>query len=586
MCFLLFSIFQTARKRIRSGSLLRPIGFLMLTVGISVTASAQTVIPSNAQPVSAVPSAMFDGWFHDGEPTLNGFVDPANSVTFSPENNNSFYQWSWQMLLWLLSEDEEGTRVFDSAAFFGVSPPDSSGNRSFIPHVAGQSRHFSVRPVTGGPDGLPVLMTKQGRLVQIEPPRVSGKGFSMVRSVTGEHVEISRVVLKFGKAIFLDTRGRPILFPRATVRRQIATMKIVQQFSAGKKSVLLDSMGNTFDPEEGQADGSTFMTQNGSLVYYTIITNDVFAYFLTGAKNGDIKPTPTQFPTTQAELDQIVAFAASRGAILTNPETLAVEIKMAWVEASSVPDPSKFITTRGLVPKYNKTSTQWTPTGQSESVELCLVGVHFVGSATNHPEMIWSTFEHLENSPNTDYQYITDNGATQTVSESTSGPWIFCPDSSDGPFNQAHMQFVPSTGVINAKSPFTISPSATIRQKPWGVAADGIPNQENATSAESNTQIISINHSILEQLISGDVRTNYFFVGSTWTLGGAVPTGRYPKGGNEIGTSMLANTTMETYVQGGPGYSSGSNCFSCHTATSPSTFVNISHIYPKLQPLP
>jgi len=49
---------------------------------------------------------------------------------------------------------------------------------------------------------------------------------------------------------------------------------------------------------------------------------------------------------------------------------------------------------------------------------------------------------------------------------------------------------------------------------------------------------------------------------------------------------MLANTTMETYVQGGPGYSSGSNCFSCHTATSPSTFVNISHIYPKLQPLP
>jgi hypothetical protein len=76
-------------------------------------------------------------------------------------------------------------------------------------------------------------------------------------------------------------------------------------------------------------------------------------------------------------------------------------------------------------------------------------------------------------------------------------------------------------------------------------------------------------------------------VGATWTLGGASPTGSFKPhtgigGGNEIGTSKLANATMETYHQGADTlWATGTNCFSCHATNT----TSVSHVYPSLQPL-
>ena len=80
---------------------------------------------------------------------------------------------------------------------------------------------------------------------------------------------------------------------------------------------------------------------------------------------------------------------------------------------------------------------------------------------------------------------------------------------------------------------------------------------------------------------AGDVRNNYYMVGATWTKGGASPSGQYPNG-NEFGTSVLSNTTMETYQQGTSNTNVGAaNCFDCHSTNT--TFV--SHIFPVLKPL-
>ena len=77
---------------------------------------------------------------------------------------------------------------------------------------------------------------------------------------------------------------------------------------------------------------------------------------------------------------------------------------------------------------------------------------------------------------------------------------------------------------------------------------------------------------------AGDVRKNYFMMGSTWTIGGASPTAN-----NQVGTAQLANTTMETFQQGSNNQQAGSsNCFSCHTTNT----TNVSHIFPDLKPLP
>jgi hypothetical protein len=84
-------------------------------------------------------------------------------------------------------------------------------------------------------------------------------------------------------------------------------------------------------------------------------------------------------------------------------------------------------------------------------------------------------------------------------------------------------------------------------------------------------------------LAAGDIRGNYVMTGATWTIGGAAPNAFI--GGNQVGTSSLANTTMETYEQGvhsNPTHQAGgSNCFSCHTSNT----TNVSHVFAALKPL-
>ena len=91
---------------------------------------------------------------------------------------------------------------------------------------------------------------------------------------------------------------------------------------------------------------------------------------------------------------------------------------------------------------------------------------------------------------------------------------------------------------------------------------------------------------MIGKLAPGDIRSNYYMTGSTWTIGGAGPTGSFKGGGgggNEVGTSKSANTSMETYQQGANSlWATGTNCFSCH---GPTNTVTISHMWTPMQPL-
>ena len=51
--------------------------------------------------------------------------------------------------------------------------------------------------------------------------------------------------------------------------------------------------------------------------------------------------------------------------------------------------------------------------------------------------MIWSTFEHVGNSPNAAYKYNATMGSNpKTVAQNTSGTWLFCASGASGGFNQ------------------------------------------------------------------------------------------------------------------------------------------------------
>jgi hypothetical protein len=590
-------------------------------------------LPTDVNTTCVVTPTQFAGWFVNGTVTLNGVVNPTNSVTFIANSNCSFYQWSDQMFLWLTSpapvQYGSGGRIFDSLTFYDVSPLNASGQRTFIPHVVGIIRPFPLplRAAQVGPHGLQLLFDKAGRMLEVAPAKIAASGKPLILNAAGKEVEIERATIENNKVTFLDRAGKPITGAKPILEKRLlrhiaveeapvkmapagkniplsakaAPTIIAQKFIIGGRPIIIDPFGNLDPVEQAEADGSVLETQNGSLVYYAAIVNDVYAYWLTGAKTGGI-PMPSVFPTTQPELTTIVNYALTKGKTFPDPDALAIEVKTAWVDASTLPSSSGYITMAASIPTYtqNANNTTWTPTGATKVATLALVGMHVVGSTQGHPEMIWSTFEHVGNTPLGTYTYNGSSGV-ETVGQNTTGTWLFSTSGSSGPFNQAHMNM--SGANIQAieqnpptpAPPFTVSASDTLRLKPFGAATDLVPlNLSEGSATDANTDIISINNSVRGQLASGDIRGNYIFSGATWTAGGAAPTFNTAtppaNNSNQVGTSFLTNSAMETYDQGTDTTSVGAtNCFFCHssgTSLAPNIPDGLSHIFAQLQPLP
>jgi hypothetical protein len=357
---------------------------------------------------------------------------------------------------------------------------------------------------------------------------------------------------------------------------------MVERFMVGHSPIFVDQAADIVEVQMGEADNSVLITQGGSLVYYIVMVNDVFAYFRTGTADGQI--SAFHFPTTQSDLSAISNFAhTTKNVTFPDSVAMAVELKTAWVLASTVPNPNTYITVTAAVPHYNKTATQWTLVPNvMDTVQLAMVGLHFVGSASTRPEMIWSTFVHDSVAPDTSYQYLNSGNSNTIVTANTTGSWVLCSNGSLGPYNTMRQQIDPSTGNINATMGNTIGPSDIITMKPWGADFAFQPNPIDNDAPSSNAEIISVNNSIRGTLIAGDPRKNYIFRGAMWTSDGGAPL---EPGivGNEFGTTALANVTMETFQQGQTTSAlTGVNCFGCHNAAIPGPVCDtgISHIWP------
>ena len=559
-----------------------------LVVSISYALTQQT-LPSDAGSTCgpALTSAKFNSWFDAGVVSLNGAVKPADSVLFPDIPNCSFYEWSEQMFLWLTSPAPPrygggGGLIMNSSAFYDVTPPDSMGVRHFVPHTSGFLRTFTVRASQKGLLDLPVVLEKGSlRILEILPTVMSRERRQMVADQNGNQLEVGSARLSTtGKPVLLNLSGQVIQGPRAILQPEFArkiqilgafdSSELIQRITLDNQSVVsLDLFGNFPETEQGQADGRVLMAQNGSLVYYALTVNNVFALYRT--MQGAAVPAGTKFPVTQADLDVITNFAAANGQPpVIDSEALAIEIKSAWIESSSLADASTFIQMKAIVPTYDTSNpNDWVQTG-TKTTMLAMVGMHVVGStgSTNpsnsvnhgHPEMLWATFEHLSNGPAVAYNYTKTPSGTGTVPQNTVGDWLFSSNGSAGPFNQPHIELGAPSHIVSV-SPFTISPSDTRREKPWGL--DG-------TASLGNAEVISVNNKVRSFLDPADVRKNYFHEGTTWTIFG----GNTTPASNQVGTKKLSNTTMETYTQGG-------NCFGCHGTNT----TAVSHIFAETEPL-
>jgi len=583
-------------------------------------AGAQTV-PADALPTCIFSPAAFAAMFESGTVTLNGAVRPADS-TVNPGASGlpcPFFLWGDQMYLWLTSPATEyapagggGTPPLTlfSPAFYTVGPEDSNGRRNFVRNVPNAPVRMRLRTLKP-PLMLPLLRARTGQLVEVAPAPAGAAAAPTIRLRSGNTARLGSVRRTIGDTIrFFDTRGRPLQVRRAVLPRlRRPTVQLaggerlgvidaaaahqaipVRRFTFHGVSVYLDRNNDVVDVEEGQAGtGGVLIAQNlvqpsqaGSLVYYLIAVNDVYAYHRTMQGPAPITdPTTVIFPQSVADVEAVMAYANSVGLPpIPDPQALAIETKSSWVEASTVPNPEDYVQIRAVVPTFDRSNpNRWVQNGE-QSVALVMVGLHVVGSTAGHGEMVWASFEHFGNAPNVAYSYNNASG-TVTVGQDTTGTWLFTPNGSQGPFNPQNATWNPATA--NPPNPPYISgspvaPSPVLRLAPWG-------SMLGAVSAAMNTEIIAVNNSRIGQLAPGDVRRNYFQLGAVWTDGG-VPPAPQSDPANLVGTTQLANGTMETFVQG-PTATVGTSCFSCHqSATALPASVAVSHVYGVLNPLP
>ncbi len=365
-----------------------------------------------------------------------------------------------------------------------------------------------------------------------------------------------------------DQNGNAIYLPNGTNAKSARV----------KSFALRSSKPVKFQPGGQAGGGDTLLSLNGSLVYFGIHANDVYAWFNTAVTNGAISAS-SPFPTTQAQLTPIVNYAALNSANLADANALTLELKTAWVDASTVKTPGDYITMQAIVPNYVGAvgAATWTISTTQPTITktLALVGMHVVGPVQGHPEMIWATFEHRNNAPdNTYYLSFGASQAIQKVPYNSKGDWTFM--KSGGSQTGAlvpQMKVDGSTGNIVATTSSGVQQNNVYRAMPWG-------NAPTPASANNNGQLVSLNKDIRGMLagVTGgpDVRSNYFQVGAVWTKGGVIPNSPNDTA-VQIGSKLLANSTMETYHQ-----IDKKGCFACHfvsTATPPTPSNQVSHLF-------
>lgn len=390
---------------------------------------------------------------------------------------------------------------------------------------------------------------------------------------------------------------------------------------------------------------------NQSLVYYSVHTNRGYGYF---ANQSDGKQD-IDFPTSSGQSCDVVRNAYEDGYIGTDDVTkyilyaycdivpdpnkdlvrielliddifdelipklepavdylsMATELKASWVDINTIPTDrqDRYITQMATVPVYSQSNGVWAPNGTTQK-QLALIGMHVVGSVQNHPEMIWSTYEHVDNAPNAEYAYVNTSGDIATASDlPSSSTWLL----SNGTTTRANQEtaclkgngdIVPAASDANACTTSntgtnTIGGTNIVRSFPWGNApVSGSAPTSMTSEIEDTTSLISLNRSVQAAIRankSDDPRQFYFLSGAVWGNPNDIPL--FP-GDNQpvptdklVGTHLIANTTMETFHQTADG-----GCFSCHAASTVSvkdgsdtpreviSGVSVSHIFADIDP--
>lgn len=245
------------------------------------------------------------------------------------------------------------------------------------------------------------------------------------------------------------------------------------------------------------------------------------------------------------------------------PENL-IEMKLAWRFLPETVDQSRYLT--------------YDVTYNGETMTFGLIGFHLAQSTALHPEMVWSTWEHIDNSPDCvpslDSPDRPENGWTMTTDTCATcllvAPYIDndctkeCTNREGIALNQ---------GRKGEDDPLDNAAGTNVCQLfPYGIATKDFNYHQNRINIKLlNYQVVKA----LNQLDSSHpqyVLQYYPMVGGTW-FAFDKKTGTV---NNRIqgGSLRLANTVMETAFQGKftpgstPSTFTGRSCMTCHNDPS------------------
>lgn len=316
-----------------------------------------------------------------------------------------------------------------------------------------------------------------------------------------------------------------------------------------------------------EADGNMLVAANGYPVYASVHMND--RYFATVRRNrvvtGDYQRNP--------DSDYFDVGAAVFKATWLRLEPGQAPPDGAYVTKAQVPVLTTFLTADNTL--------YVTPDGTTATVDVALLGLHVVGQTINHPEFLWATFEHKDNSPRfKDGSFDPTSGASDPRSYTLyRGGTPF--DRTNQPSTQTTASSTASplstpgttiTTTLAATPTFTFDPK-TQKFSPVSNAVLANRTGGETFSPDGPANIDKINtaaHTLLNQQPPAQRRfANYDLIGTVWMQPGTF--GLTSNQSTAVGSVNLANVTAETFVQNFTGTTTPStvgNCFSCHNAAT------------------
>lgn len=296
-----------------------------------------------------------------------------------------------------------------------------------------------------------------------------------------------------------------------------------------------DGVDVTFTPDQAAPFGkpSWLGAQNGTNVWYEIMLNKDYYDFV--VSNGYYN-AKNQHTAAAAGTPMVFPSGVYNGA------TGAIELKAAWMEVTNPQSPQwkRF--------KLSKATVLDADTKKLRNTVVALVGMHILHKTENQPTWVWATFEQIDNVPDASiaksgygYNFYSDQCQNRNVSIKTASG-----DST-----------VVVTCTANTSPPYYLT------------QAKAVPVQVTRTNPIDTKDAAPVN-----TLMQNNIRK--FYPNSVWQYYQLVdviwsksyqpdPTKpiQSPRNLNNSsmtsGDKIVANTTMETYVQ------SSDNCLSCHT---------------------